>query len=102
MASGLHMEVMEGTKMFEMFNTWLLKNGSGEENMLKHVTPQHLIWFNKIEKKHVFVFSLFFAIHEILSVIGISLDKLFIPSTLINILNSGGNSKPPFAKPPQQ
>ena len=50
MAPGLHMEVLEGTK-----NVWdvqhvVVKNGSGQENMLQDATTPHLMDSTKLKK----------------------------------------------------
>lgn len=48
---------MEGTKMFDMFNTWLLKDGSGQENMFQHATTQHVMDSTKLRKHLLFSLS---------------------------------------------
>ena len=43
--------------MFDMFNTWLLKDGSGQENMFQHATAQHVMDSTKLRTHFLFSLS---------------------------------------------
>lgn len=92
---------MEGTKMFDMFNTWLLKDGSGQENMFQHATAQHVMDSTKLRTHFLFSLSVSLFCHPWNPVSDRNFNK--VTNQLSHpLLKSGGNSKPPFAEPPQQ